>query len=40
MVTGRLGYAASNWLLYVKGGGAWGQGKSLAAMVTRERHVL
>lgn len=28
MVTGRVGYAASNWLLYVKGGGAWAQGNS------------
>ncbi|WP_438275799.1 outer membrane protein [Nitrobacter sp.] len=28
MVTGRLGYAAGNWLLYAKGGGAWGQGNS------------
>jgi outer membrane immunogenic protein len=28
LVTGRLGYAANNWLLYVKGGGAWGQGHS------------
>ena len=26
MVTGRLGYAANNWLFYFKGGGAWGQG--------------
>jgi outer membrane immunogenic protein len=28
MVTGRVGYAASNWLFYAKGGGAWGQGNS------------
>ena len=28
LVTGRLGYAANNWLFYVKGGGAWGQGHS------------
>jgi outer membrane immunogenic protein len=28
MVTGRAGYAANNWLFYVKGGGAWGQGNS------------
>jgi outer membrane immunogenic protein len=28
MVTGRVGYAASNWLFYAKGGGAWGQGHS------------
>jgi outer membrane immunogenic protein len=25
LATGRLGYAANNWLFYVKGGGAWGQ---------------
>jgi outer membrane immunogenic protein len=25
-VTGRLGYAWDNWLLYVKGGGAWADG--------------
>jgi outer membrane immunogenic protein len=25
LLTGRLGYAADNWLFYVKGGGAWGQ---------------
>jgi len=30
LVTGRLGYAASNWLFYFKGGGAWGQGKSFS----------
>ena len=30
LVTGRLGYAANNWLFYVKGGGAWGQGKSFS----------
>jgi outer membrane immunogenic protein len=28
LVTGRLGYAANNWLFFVKGGGAWGQGSS------------
>lgn len=28
LATGRLGYAANNWLFYVKGGGAWGQGNS------------
>jgi outer membrane immunogenic protein len=28
LVTGRLGYAADNWLFFVKGGGAWGQGSS------------
>lgn len=28
LVTGRLGYAVSNWLFFVKGGGAWGQGHS------------
>ena len=28
MVTGRLGFAANNWLFFVKGGGAWGQGHS------------
>jgi outer membrane immunogenic protein len=28
LVTGRLGYAANNWLLYAKGGGAWGHGSS------------
>lgn len=28
LATGRLGYAADNWLFYVKGGGAWGQGSS------------
>jgi outer membrane immunogenic protein len=30
LVTGRLGYAANNWLFYVKGGGAWGHGKSFS----------
>jgi outer membrane immunogenic protein len=30
LVTGRLGYAANNWLFYVKGGGAWGQGRSFS----------
>ncbi|MEO6382143.1 MAG: outer membrane beta-barrel protein [Nitrobacter sp.] len=30
LITGRLGYAENNWLLYVKGGGAWGQQKSSA----------
>ena len=30
LVTGRLGYAANNWLFYFKGGGAWGQGKSFS----------
>ena len=28
LATGRLGYAANNWLFFVKGGGAWGQGNS------------
>jgi outer membrane immunogenic protein len=28
LFTGRLGYAADNWLFYVKGGGAWAQGSS------------
>jgi outer membrane immunogenic protein len=28
LATGRLGYAANNWLFYVKGGGAWTQGNS------------
>jgi outer membrane immunogenic protein len=28
LATGRLGYAADNWLFYVKGGGAWTQGNS------------
>ena len=28
LFTGRVGYAADNWLLYVKGGGAWGRGNS------------
>jgi len=26
--TARLGYAANNWLFYVKGGGAWAEGSS------------
>ena len=30
LVTGRVGYAANNWLFYFKGGGAWGQGKSFS----------
>ena len=30
LVTGRLGYAANDWLFYVKGGGAWGHGKSFS----------
>lgn len=28
LFTGRLGYAANNWLFFVKGGGAWGRGSS------------
>lgn len=28
LATGRLGYAANNWLFFVKGGGAWGHGSS------------
>jgi outer membrane immunogenic protein len=28
LATGRIGYAADNWLFFVKGGGAWGQGNS------------
>jgi outer membrane immunogenic protein len=28
MVTGRIGYAANNWLLYAKGGWAWADGGS------------
>jgi outer membrane immunogenic protein len=28
LFTGRAGYAADNWLFYVKGGGAWAQGSS------------
>jgi outer membrane immunogenic protein len=28
LFTGRLGYAADNWLFYVKGGGAWAQASS------------
>jgi outer membrane immunogenic protein len=28
LVTGRAGYAANDWLFFVKGGGAWGEGKS------------
>ena len=28
LATGRLGYAADNWLFYAKGGGAWGQTSS------------
>ncbi len=28
LLTGRLGYAMSNWLFYVKGGGAWKRGNS------------
>jgi outer membrane immunogenic protein len=34
LVTGRLGYAVSNWLFYVKGGGAWGHGNSSGTGVT------
>ncbi len=28
LATGRLGYAADNWLFYAKGGGAWAEGSS------------
>ena len=28
LATGRVGYAADNWLFFAKGGGAWGQGNS------------
>jgi outer membrane immunogenic protein len=28
LATARVGYAANNWLFYVKGGGAWGHGNS------------
>jgi outer membrane immunogenic protein len=28
LATGRLGYAWNNWLLYIKGGGAWSRGHS------------
>ena len=32
-VAGRFGYAVNNWLLYVKGGGAWSQGSSIGTGV-------
>jgi outer membrane immunogenic protein len=28
LVTGRIGYAANNWLIFAKGGGAWSSGAS------------
>jgi outer membrane immunogenic protein len=28
LVTGRIGYAVNNWLIYAKGGGAWSSGDS------------
>jgi outer membrane immunogenic protein len=28
LVTGRIGYAADNWLIFAKGGGAWASGRS------------
>jgi outer membrane immunogenic protein len=31
LATARIGYAASNWLYYFKGGGAWGHGSSIGA---------
>jgi outer membrane immunogenic protein len=34
MATGRLGFAANNWLLYAKAGGAWGQGNSFGTVTT------
>jgi outer membrane immunogenic protein len=34
LATGRLGYAADNWLFYVKGGGAWTQGSSAGVGTT------
>ena len=34
LLTGRLGYAANNWLFYFKGGGAWGHGSSNGTGVT------
>ena len=34
LLTGRLGYAMSNWLFYVKGGGAWKRGNSNGTGVT------
>jgi outer membrane immunogenic protein len=35
LATGRFGFAANNWLLYVKAGGAWGQGSSFGTGTTR-----
>ena len=34
MATGRVGYAASNWLFYAKGGWAWEHGSSTGTGVT------
>jgi outer membrane immunogenic protein len=33
LATARLGYTANNWLFYVKGGGAWGQGSGTAQVL-------
>src|SRR5271154_231757 len=35
LATGRLGFAANNWLLYVKGGGAWAESSSFGTGTTR-----
>jgi outer membrane immunogenic protein len=34
LATGRFGFASNNWLLYVKAGGAWGQGSSFGTVTT------
>ena len=34
LATGRVGYAADNWLFFVKGGGAWGQSSSTGTGIT------
>lgn len=34
LATGRVGYAADNWLFFAKGGGAWGQGSSTGTGIT------
>jgi outer membrane immunogenic protein len=35
LATGRFGFAADNWFVYVKAGGAWGQGSSFGTGTTR-----
>ena len=37
LATGRVGYAADNWLFFVKGGGAWGQSSSTGTGITGGR---